>query len=80
MEKYGKEPNTVHIGSYDAARILAQALEQCPNHEAQCMLDDATSLKDYNGAGGPMTFNKEMWGFDKPFVLKTVQNGTYKNV
>ena len=39
------------------------------------MLDHVTSLKDYPGAGGLMTFDKERWGFEKKFVKKTIKNG-----
>ena len=39
------------------------------------MSEYVSNLKNYNGAGGPMSFNKETWAFDKPFVFKTVKDG-----
>jgi branched-chain amino acid transport system substrate-binding protein len=76
---YGKEPTTITLDSYDAAMILSKALENCEkeNYDAQCMTDYVTSLKDYQGAGGKLTFDKETWSFDKPFQLKTVKNGQF---
>jgi len=73
-EKYNKDPNIAHIDSYDAAMILAKALEACTNFDPQCMLDYVTNLKNYQGAGGSLTFNEEIWAFEKPFILKTVKN------
>ena len=80
-EKYGKKPDVINTDSYDAAKILAEALSNCdPNYTPQCMLDYVTSLKDYQGGAGPLTFNKESWAFDKPFILKTVKDGKYVEV
>jgi|SRR3989344_114526 len=78
-EKYGVEAYTLSIDSYDAAIILSEALENCEkeNYDAQCMTDYVTNLKDYEGAGGKLTFDKETWSFDKPFQLKTVKNGEF---
>ncbi len=41
------------------------------------MLNYITSLKDYPGAGGSMTFDKETWSFDTAFVLKQVKDRKY---
>ena len=79
-EKYDKNPNIGTIDSYDAARILAKALKTCPDYDPSCMIDYVTHLKDYQGAGGTMTFDKESWSFDKHFVLKTVRDGKYLEV
>lgn len=79
-EKYGKDANVAHVDSYDAAMILAKALQTCPNYDPECMLVYVTNLKDYQGAGGSMTFDKESWSFDKTFVLKTVKDGKYIRV
>ncbi len=75
-EKYGKDANIVHVDSYDATMILSKALDACENNP-QCMIDFVTNLKNYPGAGGPMTFNKETWNFEKRFVFKTVKNGEF---
>ena len=75
--KYDQEPNVVHIDSYDAAKIMGDALRACPGYEPDCMVEKVTSLRDYKGAGGPMTFNKTLWAFDRPFVYKTVVNGSF---
>ena len=70
-------PTIEHIDSYDAAKILAQALEACPSYTASCMMNYVTQLKDYPGAGGPLTFNETIWAFDKPFMLKSVKDGKF---
>jgi len=76
-EKYGKDANIVHVDSFDAAMILSKALDACSTYDPQCMIDFVTNLKDYPGAGGNMTFDKETWNFDKKFVFKTVKNGEF---
>ncbi len=78
--KYGKDPNLVHRDSYDALILFARALEACPDYSPQCMTDYVTSLKDYQGAGGKLTFDRESWSFDKPFTLKQVKNGKFVEV
>lgn len=76
---YDREPPILTLDSYDAAMILSKALENCENknYDAQCMTDYFTNLKDYEGAGGKLTFDKETWSFDKPFQLKQVKNGEF---
>ncbi len=79
-EKYNKDANMVHVDSFDAAMILSKALSACEQYDAQCMIDFVTNLKDYPGAGGPMTFDKDRWNFEKHFVYKTVKNGKYVKI
>lgn len=76
-EKYGYEPNVANINAYDAAMILANALRTCHDYNTGCMMNYITSLKDYQGAGGLMTFDKETWSFDTEFALKQVKDGKY---
>lgn len=78
--KYSKTPNISHRDSYDALILFAKALEVCPDQSPQCMTDYVTSLKDYPGAGGKLTFDKESWSFDKLFVLKQVKNGKFVEI
>ncbi len=77
LAKYNESPNIVHVDSYDALMIMAKALDACSTYDPQCMIDFVTNLKDYPGAGGSMTFDKETWNFDKKFVFKTVKNGEF---
>ena len=74
-ERYGESPTVVSIDAYDAAKIMFESIKNCPDYNNDCMLDHVTSLKDYPGAGGLMTFDKERWGFEKKFVKKTIKNG-----
>ncbi|HLC33067.1 MAG TPA: ABC transporter substrate-binding protein [Candidatus Nanoarchaeia archaeon] len=78
--KYGHAPNMVERDSYDALMLMAKALKNCPDQSPQCMTDYVTALKDYPGAGGNLTFNKESWSFDKPIVHKTVKDGKFVEV
>ena len=80
IAKYNRTANMVERDSYDALMLFAKALEYCPDHSPQCMTDYVTSLNGYPGAGGNLRFNKDSWSFDKPFVLKTVRNGTFVEV
>ena len=76
-ERYNIEPNVANLNAYDAAIILTKALEACPDYNNDCMLNYVINLKDYLGAGGKMTFDKETWSFDKEFALKQVKDGKY---
>ena len=61
-ERYGEDAHMMHIDAYDAANILLDALQACPDHKNTCMLEYVTSLQGYQGAGGEMSFNKDLWG------------------
>jgi len=74
--KHGKEPNLIHLDSYDSVMLMSKALEECsPSYTAQCMTDYVTSLQDYPGAGGDMSFDKETWSFEKDFELMHIKDG-----
>ena len=67
----------VNVDAYDAVMILVEALKACPDHDPVCMTDFVSNLENYQGAGGPLTFDKESWTFDKPFIMKIVKNGSF---
>ena len=75
-ERYNEEPNVINLDSYDSVMILVEALENCENYNVACMSNYVSDLKDYRGAGGVMSFDKKTWSFDKPFVMKTIKDGT----
>ena len=76
-ERYNKEPNIIHIDSYDATMLLIEALRKCNDASHERMPEYVTNVKEYPGAGGLLTFDKESWSFEKPFMLKTVKNGKF---
>lgn len=76
-EKYGYQPNDISADSYNAMILIADAMRACPEYDSECMLEFVTSLENYPGASGPLTFNKEKWAFEKEFVYKKYQNGEF---
>ena len=79
-EQYGVAPPLWSIDAYDALHILAESMNACDENDVQCMVDYATSLKDYEGAGGTMSFNKDIWAFEKPFALKQIKDKQLVNI
>ncbi len=82
MTKYGKADfNAVTADSYDALNILVYGLRKCETIEFDggCVSSVLRKIKDYQGAGGKFTFEKNMWGFDRGFIIKTVKDGEFVN-
>jgi len=74
QEKYEEIPDAVARDSYDAFMITTAALRACDDFSSDCIRDYVKSIKDYEGVGGILTFNEELWAFDKPFSRKTVKD------
>jgi len=74
QEKYDKIPDGISRDSYDALKITADALRSCEVVSNECLLNYVKSLKEYQGASGPLTFNEELWAFDKPFSRKMIKD------
>jgi branched-chain amino acid transport system substrate-binding protein len=74
---YAEEPGICSDTGYDAIRILAWAMEESgftgPEIQKQLL-----KLKDFPGAAGLTTFD-ENGDAQKPFIFKTVKNGTFVN-
>jgi len=82
MTKYGKADfNAVAADSYDALNILVYGLRKCETIEFDggCVSSVLRKIKNYQGAGGKFTFEKNMWVFDRGFIIKTVKDGEFVN-
>lgn len=75
--KYGESPNPVHVNSYDAAILMVESLKACPNSDPDCMIEFVTNIKNYPGANGPLTFDRESWSFEQEFLAKTIKDGKF---
>ena len=77
VEQYGDLPVNAAAGAYDALNILDYVFEQCKNFSSECASEKIQQLKEYEGASGTMTFNKETWDVGKEYIMKTVRNGKF---
>ena len=68
---YGYQPDVFAANSYDALKILTNALKN------DSSLDYIHNIQDYKGASGSITFNKN-GDVVKPMVIKVVENGKIK--
>ena len=74
-EKYDHRPDPVAHDAYDAMKITADALRACdPEFTSECIRDFVKSIKDYQGASGPLTFNEDLWAFEKPFSRRMIKD------
>lgn len=76
-ERYGEESDWMAANSYDALKILADAMKSCHSYkDNDCVKDFILNLRDYNGVGGLTTFDKN-GDVIKPIALKTIKNGQF---
>lgn len=60
-KKSGDKPVVEHIyasRAYDAVRVLAEAMKNCPEHETECLKEKLFQVKDFSGASGKITFDR----------------------
>jgi len=73
--KYGFKSEAFAANSYDAMKIIAQALKVCGT-KTSCIKDEIYKVKDYPGVGGLTTFDKN-GDVVKPIIFKTIKNGEF---
>jgi branched-chain amino acid transport system substrate-binding protein len=73
--KYGNKSEAFAANSYDAMKIITQALKVCGT-KTSCIKDEIYKIKDYPGVGGLTTFN-ENGDVVKPIIFKTIKNGEF---
>lgn len=79
---YRKDFSIIVAESYDALNILVIGLRSCETiyFEGGCMSSVIRKIKDYDGMSGYLTFDKNLWGFKREFVIKSVKNGKFVKV
>jgi len=77
--KYLEEPGLQHIfaaRAYDAAMLIADAVEQCRSASSDCIKEYLFSVKNYRGASGVLTFDRH-GDVENEFSLQRVINGKF---
>jgi branched-chain amino acid transport system substrate-binding protein len=79
-EKYnGKEPDAMAALGYDAAKILADAIQRAGNTEGSAIRDALAQTKDFKGVTGTITLDKDR-NATKPAVVLQVKGKEFKFV
>ncbi len=75
QQKFNSDPLILAKNSYDATRILVNALSQC-KLDTECAKEKIYDIADYKGASGIFSIDGD-GAATKNFVLKTVRNGKF---
>ncbi len=76
QKKYGKEPGITADVGYDAAKMIAKAMELSGGIAGEDIRKGLNMLKDYPGVSGTMTFD-ENGDVHKPMGVKIVKSGSF---
>ncbi len=71
--KYGHAPSSMAAQGYDAARLLFDAIGRARQPKPQDIKDALASTKDFQGATGTLTIDKEH-NANKPIVVVQIKN------
>ncbi len=74
--RYGSEPDSIAALSYDAARLLADAIERAGSTEGRRVRDALASTKDFAGVTGTITMDADRNPV-KPAVILKVEKGRF---
>ncbi|NTX53728.1 ABC transporter substrate-binding protein [Myxococcus sp. CA039A] len=69
-EKYGSVPDSVAALSYDAARVLVEALKRAPDTSGPALRDAIAATKDFPGVAGRITLDANRDAVKEAVVLK----------
>jgi len=69
-EKYGSVPDSVAALSYDAARVLVEALKRAPDTSGPAVRDAIAATKDFPGVAGRITLDANRDAVKEAVVLK----------
>lgn len=72
--RYGKLPDSVNALSYDAARILAAAIERAGEVDRAKIRDEIAATKDYQGVSGVITLGPDRNPI-KPVAILAIRDG-----
>jgi branched-chain amino acid transport system substrate-binding protein len=74
--KYNQLPDALAALAYDAARILADAMQRAGSTSGEKVRDAIASTKDFDGVTGRITINEERNAVKSAVIVK-VENGKY---
>ena len=74
--KYNQLPDALAALAYDAARILADAMQRAGSTDGEKVRDAIASTKDFDGVTGRITINEERNAVKSAVIVK-VENGKY---
>jgi len=74
--KYGQIPDALAALAYDAARILAAAIEKAGSTDGAKIRDQIAATKDFDGVTGIISINPERNAVKSAVIVK-VENGKY---
>ena len=72
--KYGEVPDAFGITGYDAARVLFDAIKRAGSVDRNAVRDAIAQTKDFPGAGGSITIDKNH-NAKKPIVILEIEGG-----
>jgi branched-chain amino acid transport system substrate-binding protein len=75
--KYGAEPDSIAALTYDATRMLADAIERAGSTEGKRIRDALASTKDFAGVTGTITMDADRNPV-KPAVILKVEGGRFQ--
>lgn len=75
-EAYGRAPGMIEAQAYDAAAVLISAIRQADGSwpDRSAVKERLLAVKGYNGAAGPLSFDKDREAVKSLFIL-TVRDG-----
>jgi len=71
-QAYGAEPDSIAALSYDAARLVADAIQRAGSTEGKRVRDALASTKDFPGVTGNITMDADRNPVKLPVILKVV--------
>jgi branched-chain amino acid transport system substrate-binding protein len=74
--KYGSEPDSIAALTYDATRLLADAIERAGSTEGKRIRDALASTKDFAGVTGTITMDADRNPI-KPAVILKIEKGRF---
>ncbi len=74
--KYNQLPDALAALAYDAARILADAMQRAGSTDGEKVRDAIASTKDFDGVTGKISINEERNAVKSAVIVK-VENGKY---
>ena len=77
QEKYGSLPDTFSALGYDAARLLADAIQRAGSLNPQAVRDALATTKGFQGVTGQISLDANR-NASKPGLIVTVRNGKFE--
>ena len=75
--KYGAEPDSIAASSYDATRLIADAITRAGSTEGKRIRDALAATKDFAGVTGTITMDADRNPI-KPAVILRVEGGRFR--